>query len=149
MWRTARCLSLRLHPEKQVANTKVSNKTFIRIRRHAHNKAERCVMRTELLVDAQAHFITDGFYFRGIHSKALGGKGMETAGSFGAELVAKDVLALLKQPDEENHLFVPQFEISTEAARPATAAAQFHRLAAGGLHVFKREIIVGVLRREL
>src|SRR5437899_12881221 len=106
-------------------------------------------MLTELLVDAQAHFITDGFYFGGIHSEALGGKGMETAGRFGAELVAKDMLALFEQPDEENHLFVAQFEIGTEATRPASAAAQFHRLAASGLHVFEREIIVRVLCREL
>src|SRR6266849_4266411 len=106
-------------------------------------------MLTELLVDAQAHFIADGFYFGGIHSEALGGKGVETAGSFGAEFVAKDVLALFEQPDEENHLLVAQFEVGTEAARPPSAAAQFHRLAAGGLHVFEREIIVRVLRREL
>src|SRR2546426_11127382 len=106
-------------------------------------------MRTELLVDPQAHFIADGFYFGSIHSETLGGKGVKTTRSFGAELVAKDVLALFEQPDEENHLLVAQFEVGTEASRPASAAAQFHRLAAGGLHVFECEIIVSVLRREL
>src|SRR2546428_11756041 len=102
-------------------------------------------MRTELLVDPQAHFIADGFYFGSIHSETLGGKGVKTAGSFGAELVAKDVLALFEQPDEENHLFVAQFEVGAEASCPASAAAQFHQVAAGRLHVFGSEIIVRVL----
>src|SRR5439155_4320998 len=102
-----------------------------------------------LLLDPQAHFVADCFYFGGVHGETLGGKSVETAGGFSTELVAEDVLALLKQPDEENHLFVAQFEVGTEAAGPASAAPQFHRLAAGGLHVFERDIIVRVLRRKL
>src|SRR5207249_7481033 len=46
----------------------------------------------------------------------------------------------------------PSYTLSLHDALPIcppSAAAQFHRLAAGGLYVFECEIIVRVLRREL
>jgi len=42
-------------------------------------------IRTSLFLDPQAHFVADGFYFRGVHGEPVGGKGMKTAGRFGVD----------------------------------------------------------------